>query len=178
MNILFERIRSASHPHLQVLLPFYAETFPLEERRDTSSLLRMLNVPDMFFSAILEDDLVVGLVVYWKFGNFIYIEHLAVLQSQRGKGIGESVLHKLQDEGYPVLLEAEIPYDEASNRRVAFYQRCGFKALPVYYQQPPYRKGESVVPMMLFSDLSDWDSELLINATELFHQRVYYRKEL
>lgn len=177
MNILFERIKSASHRHLSVLLPFYAETFPLEERRDTSSLLRMLYEPDMFFSAILSDDLVVGLVVYWKFEKFIYIEHLAVLQFHRRKGIGECVLHKLQEEGRPILLEVEIPYDEASTRRVAFYQRCGFAALPVYYQQPPYRKGESVVPMMLFSDRQDWDTDLLDGSIEQFHHKVYYRKE-
>jgi hypothetical protein len=177
MNIIFERIKSASHRHLHVLLPFYAETFPLEERRDTSSLLRMLNETDMFFSAVLADDVVIGLVVYWKFGKFIYIEHLAVFQSQRRIGIGEHILHKLQEEGNPILLEVEIPYDEASTKRVAFYQRCGFAALPVYYQQPPYRRGESVVPMMLFSDLSDWDTELLDQSIELFQLKVYYRKE-
>ncbi len=176
MNILFERIKSASHRHLQVLLPFYAETFPVEERRDTSSLLRMLDEPDMFFSAILSDELVVGLVVYWKFKKFLYIEHLAVFQSQRGNGIGESVLNKLQEEASPILLEVEIPFDEAGNRRVAFYQRCGFTALQVYYQQPPYRKGESVVPMMLYSDLSDWDTEVLDGSIEQFHLNVYYRK--
>ena len=141
MNLLFERIKSASHRHLQVLLPFYVETFPFEERRDTSSLLRMLNETDMFFSAILIDDLVVGLVIYWKFEKFLYIEHLAVFQSQRRKGIGEGVLRKLQEEANPILLEVEIPYDEAGTRRISFYQRSGFSALQVYYQQPPYRKG-------------------------------------
>lgn len=166
-----------SHRHLNVLLPFYAETFPLEERRDTSSLLRMLNEPDMFFSAVLIDDVVVGLLVYWKFGKFVYIEHLAILPFHRRNGIGACVLHKLQEEGSPILLEVEIPYDEVSTRRIAFYQRCGFTALPVYYQQPPYRKGDSVVPMMLFSDLADWDTELLEISTVLFQQRVYYRKE-
>jgi len=176
MNLIFERIKSASHPHLQVLLPFYVETFPLEERRDMSSLLRMLNETDMFFSAILLDDLVVGMVVYWKFGKFLYIEHLAVFPSQRRKGIGEGVLNKLQEEANPILLEVEIPYDEASTRRIAFYQRCGFTALQIYYQQPPYRKGESVVPMMLCSDMSDWDIELLDSSIELFQQKVYYRK--
>lgn len=177
MNLLFERIRSASHRHLHGLLPFYAETFPLEERRDTSSLLRMLNEPDMFFSTILTDDLVVGLVVYWKFEKFIYLEHLAVLQFYRKKGIGAHVLQKLQEVGSPILLEVEIPYDEASTRRVAFYHRCGFSALPVYYQQPPYRPGESVVPMMLFSDLPDWDNELLDSSVEQFQHKVYFRKD-
>ena len=176
MNLVFERIKSASHPQLHALLPFYVEAFPLEERRDTSSLLRMLNEADMFFSAILVDDTVVGLVVYWKFGKFLYIEHLAVFPSQRRKGIGKSVLKKLQAEANPILLEVEIPFDEASTRRVAFYQCSGFTALQVYYQQPPYRKGESVVPMMLYSDLADWDTEVLNSSIEQFQLNVYYRK--
>lgn len=176
MNLIFERIKSASHRYLQMLLPFYVETFPLEERRDTTSLLRMLNEADMFFSAILMDDMVVGMVAYWKFEKFLYIEHLAVFQSQRRKGIGEGVLNKLKEEANPILLEVEIPYDEASTRRLAFYQRCGFTALQVYYHQPPYRKGESAVPMMLYSDKSDWDAKALDSSIEMFQIKVYYRK--
>jgi hypothetical protein len=71
----------------------------------------------------------------------------------------------------------EIPYDEVSTRRVDFYQRHGFYALPVYYNQPPYRKGESVVPMMLFSDKTNWDTEALRIATELFQNKVYYQQK-
>lgn len=174
MDLYFERIRSASHRYLEALLPLYAEAFPPEERRTTSDLLRMLNQTDMFFSAILVDELVVGMVVYWKFEGFLYLEHLAVLPSRRREGIGESVLKELKKEGIPVLLEVEIPYDDASTQRVIFYHRSGFSALPVYYHQPPYRKGETVVPMMLFSDRSDWEPEALRIATEHFQNRVYY----
>jgi len=173
MNISFERIQSASHRNLDVVMPLYVEAFPPEERRTSSDLLRMLNQKDMFFSAILADEQVVGMIVYWKFEGFLYVEHLAVLVARRQEGIGEEVLNMLQKEGVPILLEAEIPFDDASTRRINFYKRSGFSALPVYYHQPPYRKGESVVPMMLFSDKSDWDPDALRIATEHFQNRVY-----
>jgi hypothetical protein len=173
MNLLFERIQSGSHPRLQGLMPLYFDSFPPEERRTSAELLRMLNVSEMYFSAITEEDQVIGLVVYWKFDRFHYLEHIALFPEQRRKGFGLGVLKQLQKEGKPLLLEAEIPYDAESTGRVTFYNRSGFSALPVYYHQPPYRKGEEVVPMMLFSDKTDWDSEELDKSIRLFHHKVY-----
>lgn len=174
MILLFERIKSGSHRYLKDLLSLYVESFPPEERRTTSDLLRMLNDQEMYFSALLLEDEVAGFVVYWKFEHFLYLEHLAIYPSFRRKGVGEAVLKKLQQEGNPVLLEVEIPEDEISTQRVSFYQHSGFNALPVYYHQPPYRKGETLVPMLLFSDHSDWDAQLLNNSVAQFQKRVYY----
>ncbi len=175
MDLQFERIQSGSHRHLQDLLSLYVESFPYEERRTTSDLLRMLNDREMYFTAVLVEEVVVGFVIYWKFGQFCYIEHLAIYPAQRRKGFGEAVLKQMQKEGKPLLLEVEIPYDSMSTQRVGFYNRAGFNALPVYYHQPPYRKGESLVPMLLFSDRTDWDDELLRVSTEQFQESVYYR---
>lgn len=175
MDLQFERIQSGSHRHLQNLLGLYEESFPSEERRTTSELLRMLNVQEMYFTAVLLEEVVVGFVVYWQFGQFRYIEHLAIYPAHRRKGFGDAILKQLRNEGKPLLLEVEIPYDLTSTQRVGFYNRAGFSALPVYYHQPPYRKGEAVVPMLLFSDRTDWDAELLRVSTEQFQERVYYR---
>ena len=177
MDLRFERIQSGSNRHLQSLMALYIASFPPEERRTSSDLLRMLNDKDMYFAAVIEEDMVLGLVVYWKFLGFVYLEHLAILTAFRNKGFGEGVLKQLKKEGFPILLEVEIPYDENSSRRVGFYHRSGFSALPVYYHQPPYREGESAVPMMLFSDKSDWDPKLLAVSTELFQKKVYFQKK-
>ncbi len=158
-------------------MPLYSESFPLEERRLPNDLLWMLNEPKMFFSAVLSEDQVEGLVIYWKFSGFLYLEHLAVFPNRRRSGIGAGILNQLLKEGLPLLLEVEIPFDEVSTKRIDFYQRFGFRALPVYYHQPPYRKGESVVPMMLFSDKSDWDADLLDKSVSLFQRTVYYSEE-
>jgi len=154
-------------------MSLYLESFPPEERRSSAELLRMLNVSEMFFSALIEEDQFIGLVVYWKFDRFHYLEHIALLPEQRRNGFGLGVLKKLQKEGKPILLEVEIPYDTESTGRITFYNRSGFSALPVYYHQPPYRKGEEVVPMMLFSDKTDWDAEELDQSIRLFHRKVY-----
>ena len=177
MDLQFERMQSGSHRHLQDLLGLYTESFPYEERRATSDLLRMLNDQEMYFTAVLSEEVVVRFVVFWKFGHFHYIEHLAIYPAQRRKGFGEAILKQMQKEGKPLLLEVEIPYDLPSTQRVGFYNRAGFNALPVYYHQPPYRKGESVVPMLLFSDRTDWDTEMLRISTEQFQERVYFKEK-
>ena len=174
MELHFERIQSGSHRHLASLLPLYLDAFPLEERRTGNELRSMLNVDEMNLSAVLQERTLVGLVVFWNFGSFLYLEHLAVLPMFRGKGHGEKVLALLKREALPILLEVEKPFDEVSSRRIAFYQRCGFQALPVCYHQPPYRKGDAVVPMMLFSNQEKWDPENLAAATSQFQSRVYF----
>jgi ribosomal protein S18 acetylase RimI-like enzyme len=158
------------------LIILYLESFPREERRDINSLISMLEEKRMFFSAILEDGQLAGLVVYWDFEGFHYIEHLAVMPGHRGKGIAGTVLKKLQGKGNPILLEVEIPHNEASAKRVDFYIRAGFMALDIPYLQPPYREGESPLPMMLFSDHPDWDTETLNRCIELFQYQVYYSR--
>ena len=176
MNLAFERILKADHRFLKELSTLYCDSFPKEERRDLPELWKMLDESQMYFTALLLAGKCVGLLVYWKFDGFLYVEHLAVSPDQRDKGIGSEVLKWTQMQGDPVLLEVEIPYDLLSLRRVSFYNRCGFYSLPINYFQPPYRVGESLLPMMLFSDRSDWQEVMLREAIELFHNRVYQYK--
>ncbi len=173
MNIKLERIQTADHPYFALLFDLYRDSFPVEERRELSSLLTKFSEKSMCFSAIWCESELVGLLVYWVFGDFLYVEHLAIFPRKRGGGLGSNVLKILQEQGVPVLLEVEIPHDEPSLQRVAFYNRSGFRALHVEYFQPPYLEGESLLPMTLFSDHSEWETETLRNAIEFFHRKVY-----
>lgn len=172
MNLLFERIQTPDHPCLSELLSLYLSAFPHEERRDTPALLSMLGETGMHFAAITSRGLA-GLAIYWKFDRFLYLEHLAIMPERRREGIGQKTLEVLQKEGLPILLEVEIPYDETSARRTAFYKQAGFSPLSIPYFQPPYREGETVMAMQLFSDYPDWEPEELEQAIRLFHRKVY-----
>lgn len=174
MNLVFERIQASEHFLLKDLTILYMESFPPEERRDPNALLDILDDPQMYFNALLLEKACVGLLIYWKFEGFIYVEHLAIAPGLRGRGIGSGVLQELRKFGDPVLLEVEIPYDDWSQRRVSFYNQCGFNALPINYFQPPYREGESLLPMMLFSNQIEWQKETLKRNIGIFHDRVYH----
>jgi ribosomal protein S18 acetylase RimI-like enzyme len=173
VKLVFDRIRSADHLHFPALISLYELAFPVVERRELLALIEKFSDLRMNFSAIMLDSCLVGLVVYWQFDGFIYVEHLALFPDQRRHGIGSEVLKMLQNMGSPILLEVEIPYDDVSTNRVAFYHKSGFRSLPVAYFQPPYRSGESLLPMMLFSDFGKWEEEELKKSIQLFHRVVY-----
>ncbi len=174
MIVRLERIQTDDQRYFDDILKLYLDSFPKEERRDPSSLSFMLNVAKMHFCAVLTVDELVGMVVYWKFERYLYIEHLAVMPGKRGAGIGSQVLSLLQNEGFPILLEVEIPFDMASKKRVDFYSRAGFIPFDIDYYQPPYREGELLLPMMLYSDKAGWNREILNDCIREFHSQVYY----
>ncbi len=176
MKIELERIQTADHKYIPDLFNLYLEAFPREERRELNVLVAMLDLNEMYFAAVTHGSVPVGLVIYWIFDGFLYVEHLAVRHDQRGKGIGSSILKMLRKKGDPVMLEVEKPHDEASSKRVEFYNRSGFNQLPVEYFQPRYREGESLLPMMLFSDCPEWEPEELGRSIELFQYQVYYSR--
>ena len=48
-------------------------------------------------------------------------------------------------------MEVEEPNDEMSTRRIHFYKRLEFTLHKKPYMQPPYRKGDNGLPMLLMT---------------------------
>ena len=119
--------------------------FPQEERRDTVQQREYSdNNPRFCNNIILENGNSIG--------DFYYIEHFAIDPSLRNGGYGKRVLEmiKKQLKG-PIVLEVEEPNDEMSTRRIHFYKRLEFTLHKKPYIQPPYRKGDSGLPMLLMT---------------------------
>ena len=117
--------------------------FPPEEYRDFEEL-RVLTQDDPRFRnhAILDRGEPVGVLSYWDFGRFHYVEHFAVCPGMRNRGYGRKVLGMLRSRLHtPVVLEVERPDSELAARRIAFYRRNGFTLWESDYVQPPYRPG-------------------------------------
>lgn len=149
-------------------LRLYQAAFPPEERRTAGREIpadpafRLYNISATGMPRA-------GLLTLWDFGTFRYIEHLAVDDSLRGRGIGAGALARVAD---PVVLEVEPPESgEMAARRVAFYKRQGFRLLDVAYVQPPYASHLPSVRLCLMLR-----GELEIPVSELIrtlHSRVY-----
>lgn len=129
--------------------------FPKAEYRDMELMHRLIENEARFHACLIKKDgnQNVGLINYWDFLSFIYIEHLAVEEGLRNQGIGAAALKALRacHPGTPLFLEAETPIGTLEKRRIAFYTRCGFMAMPHEYLQPPYRKGEEPIEMSLLA---------------------------
>lgn len=88
----------------------------------------------------------------------MYMRTLALL-SQRNK---------------PVILEIDPPVDSASQRRKAFYERCGFAENP-YHVHPPYRRGNRGHELVVMSWLGLIAQPLYDSFARYLQQRVMHR---
>ena len=79
---------------------------------------------------IVRDGELAGMISYWNFGTFVYVEHFAIDPSLRGGGTGSEVLAELRRSlGRPVVLEVERPADSnpmAARRIGAFIAATAF----------------------------------------------------
>jgi RimJ/RimL family protein N-acetyltransferase len=82
----------------------------------------------------------------------VYVEHFAIDETARNGGFGAVAMKQFIEQAtHPVVLEVELPTDELSRRRIGFYERLGFIPDSHAYQQPPYNKGDSWLPMQLMA---------------------------
>lgn len=144
---------TTAHEHYPFMEQLMATAFPLQERREPE-LQRELtdHHPSFHQSLIAEEGLPVGLLTYWTFPTFVYIEHFAIDNRLRNRGYGQKVLALFKSQIHlPIVLEAEEPTDVMTRRRIGFYQRQGFVLQEVPYLQPPYRKGDEWFPLKLMT---------------------------
>lgn len=171
------RIQDGSHQHIAALGQLYLTSFPVQERRPINQFLQLLPEPDMYVHALVLDDQVAGLSIHWPFDNFHFLEHLAIAPALRSQQLGQQAVQWLLEQVKgPLVLEVEHPKDEASCRRITFYERLGLVLHAEFpYQQPPYQKAYSPVPMHLMtSDILSTCSDLHNMAT-IIRQQVYER---
>ena len=138
------------YPFIENLL---VSSFPIQERRDIEDQRQLTNNSPIFYSnVVISDSYPIGVITYWDMEYFYYIEHFAIDEKHRNKGYGQETLSILKKTlKAPIILEAEVPADEISQRRINFYQRQGFILHDVPYLQPPYRNEDAWLPLKLMT---------------------------
>ena len=163
--------QSAEYKFMEALL---VDTFPENERRDLDK--QRLNTRDnaMFHPMLIKaDGKRVGLLNYWLLGDIAYVEHFATNPDLRGHGLGAAAMEAAQLSLKRIVLEVELPDTPLAQRRVGFYRRCGFALCQRPYAQPPYRKGDAPLPMLLmFLGVDDMDAAFA-TARAAIHKHVY-----
>lgn len=151
--IKIQRITTADSILYNYMEQLMIYSFPCEEYRSLEELRKYTDHKANFYNNIIfNDDTPIGLITYWYFETFYYVEHFAIDQTQRNGGYGKSVLnHLCQLLELPIILEVEEPKEEMAQRRIGFYQRHGFCLSETPYLQPPYRKGDDYLPMRLMT---------------------------
>lgn len=174
--IQFQKITSVHDPLFSTVYNLYCNAFPANERRTWEGLEFELTYQKQFFAnAIFKEEKVVGLLHFWTFDQFYYIEHLAINPAFRGQNIGTEVMTFFKSKStMPIVLEVELPNSAASVRRIAFYQKLGFTILNENYIQPPYEPGGTPVPMHLMTDEPAFAELYFDLIRETLYEKVYH----
>ena len=153
----------------------YENSFPAVERRSLESLKQVLDHNKAFeMNALMIDGDFVGFFDFWRFDGFVFGEHFAVDPKMRGKNIGSEVINSLCAKvNLPLVLEVEHPEDETAIRRIAFYERLGFRVLPQTYEQPYYDGSRRMLPLLLMSNDYDFAHTNFDKIVKTVHKEVY-----
>ena len=177
MPILTYQLLQPGHKDFPQAETLYTEAFPSCERRDLGPW-RMLAAnalaPFTVWGLYAEEEFV-GFISFWQFDGFIYVEHFAILPTQRGGGCGRQTMRLLREAhpSVPIVLEVEPPTDETTQRRIAFYERCGFALSPLPYVQPPYRHTDQAFPLRLMTTNATFLTKHVEEVVQTIHQHVY-----
>ncbi|MDL2315168.1 GNAT family N-acetyltransferase, partial [Bacteroidales bacterium OttesenSCG-928-C19] len=147
-----------------------------EERLDFEMVLQRGDERYRMSVILDEDENPVGILFFWEFAKFIYIEHLAFSHNQRGKGWGSRVLKEFMNlNKLPVVLEIELPETTDAQRRLVFYERLGFVRNNYRYIQPPYSDGKPSIEMLVMSTNSLTEDHFE-EVRKTLHRDVYKAK--
>lgn len=106
----------------------YVNSFPKAERRPQQKHIDVLKERTFYPCNITEEGSFIGIMYYWIWGDFCFVEHLATEPMFRGSGLGAQAMGLLleQTRGKVVILEVDPPVTEIAARRQKFYERQGF----------------------------------------------------
>ena len=131
----------------QVYRTFVRADFPPNERRSLASIESLRRTGRYDTWGIFAGEKLLAYAFLWRTaeGHCALLDYLAVCPDGRGGGLGTQALELLQaryGRSCPLLVEAEAPEpgtppEEERRRRLAFYQRAGFRLLD--YQTDIFR---------------------------------------
>ena len=88
--IRLQRITTADTDLYSYMEKLMTQSFPSEEYRELEELRKYTDTKTHFYNNIIfHNNTPVGLITYWDFGHFYYIEHFAIDPTQRNGGYGE-----------------------------------------------------------------------------------------
>lgn len=121
----------------------------------------------------IEKEEVLGFLSYFEIEkNLIFIEHFAVKEDCRGRGIGKKIFNKIMNKSGIKILEVEPPINKINNERIKLYENFGFILNKTEYYQPPYNQGDSKTQLNIMST-KKLDQPDFEKITEKIYSIVY-----
>ncbi len=140
--ITFEPInlRNCSEYQKTMVWKLYKSSFPKEERRTSKEQQLILNKANYHPMVYIKDQQIIGLLFYWEFGAYTYIEHFAIAEHLRGQSYGSLIFKDFIKNRAQVFLEIEPVCDTITEKRFQFYKKLGFVLNPHKHLQIVFGK--------------------------------------
>ncbi len=168
----FSRVQDSHHPQFLQIWKLLETAFHPGERRSLASLKQVLQEEQMHL--LVWGESVQAVAVLWKFGEFDFLEYLAVDPSLRGQGLGTTLMQALLASlDKPFLLEVQPGTDAPNQARIRFYQRLGLHLNNHTYFQPPYQRGGETFPLQIMSAPQLLNEADFMTYTLLIKNEVY-----
>lgn len=156
------------------LWDLYQRSFPEVERRTIDQQKQVMGEENYHMEYFFEDSDFTGFILYWVLPSFLFIEHVAVDDRFRGRGLGKKYLEKMiKDSDVPIILEVEPPENEMAKRRIKFYERLGFVLNQYEYYQPSYVKDGEPIRLIVMSHGSALSKEDFEGIKLSLYRQVY-----
>lgn len=147
-----KRITSGECPEFEIVWEMYQYSFPAHEKREKSEQIRALQDKRCHLDLFYDRENPIGFMLWWKYPEFVYIEHIAINRNIRGKGYGKQILKDFcANETLPQILEIDPLTDEVAKRRWHFYKQLGYVQNPYRHFHRPYREGNDVFELIILS---------------------------
>jgi ribosomal protein S18 acetylase RimI-like enzyme len=147
----FLKIDKLDIPRWNKVWKLYEDSFPVAERRKEEDQLRAFSDEQFFPLSAWEGGELVGLLFYWEWDSYRYLEHLAINPELRGQSYGSQLLRYLRDSEHTIILEIDPLTNELSVRRLQFYERAGFTLTPYRFVHLPYRLNVEPIELLIVS---------------------------
>jgi len=173
--LYLQQITSTSDKYFEPLIKLYEEAFPPNERRDVDKINELVfSSNELSINAIIDDETLCGMMIYWKFADFYYLEHFAIFPEMRNRKLGERTLDLMKGiaKGETIILEAEPADNELATRRIEFYKRNGFSILRENYIQPPYSPDKEKISLWIMG--FNTDGKDIDNIIDTVKSKVYF----
>lgn len=168
------RLENISDNYFHKAWKLYENSFPLEERRLLDAQEHLMRKHDYHFDVIIDENQLIGFLLWWDFETYRFIDHFATSIEQRNKGFGKLILENfMASNDKPILLEVELPDSSIKLRRINFYERLGFKLNQHYYEIPPLNDNQSSLQLLLMSYPSFISKKDVDQFIERYHPIIF-----
>lgn len=147
----YTRVNPDDPKRWQALWELYEESFPEAERRKKEDHLRACADARFHPLSAWEGNQLIGLMFFWEWDAFRYLEHLAINPALRGQGNGSRMLRYLRDSEHTIILEVDPLINELSVRRLQFYEQAGYTLTPYRFVHLPYRLDAKAQELLILS---------------------------